>query len=343
MSVHPVLEEVHCYHCDEVCEKDQIITHDDHSFCCTGCKNVYQILQEADLCDFYSLEEKTGRVRSGDHRKYLVLDNPEIAAEFIEFDHEGLVKTSFQAPNIHCSSCIWLLEHLNRIDPGILKSSVNFLKKEVTVWFYKDKVSMKEIAGLLDSVGYPPAIVLSKQRQRKKRNSLAIPLAVAGFCFGNSMLLSIPDYLDLNYQIPESYRSIFAYINLLFALPVFFYSANVYFISAIKGLKHRFVNIDVPISIGIVTLFLRSAYEIVWLGEMGYVDSLAGLVFFLLIGRGYQNKTYQALSFDRDFSSYFPIAVTKLDQDSETSVRIQDLKIGDTILVRNQELIQLIP
>jgi Cu+-exporting ATPase len=162
---------------------------------------------------------------------------------------------------------------------------------------------------------------------------------VAGFCFGNSMLISLPEYLDMDYQIPENFRSMFGYINMLFALPVFFYSATVYFQSAWKGLKHKFINIDVPISLGIITLFVRSMVEILWLDGTGFVDSLAGLVFFLLIGRWYQHKTYQALSFDRDFNSYFPVAVTKMMQGEEKLVKLEELKEGDQILIRNNELI----
>ena len=330
-------EKITCYHCGEDCE-EEIIRFDEKVFCCQGCKSVYQILQEADLCDFYDLEERTGKVVNADSRKYIVLDEKEIARDFIEFEGEGIAKTTFFAPGIHCSSCIWLLEHLNRVNPAIIQSTVNFLKKEVSVTFRSDEVSLKEVALLLDAVGYPPQIS-RRSSSRKTESSLIIRLAVAGFCFGNSMLISLPDYLDLNYQIPEQFRSWFGFINLLFALPVFFYSAAVYFRSAWKGLKHRFINIDVPISLGIIALFVRSLYEILIMGGTGYVDSLAGLVFFLLIGRWYQHKTYQALSFDRDISSYFPVAVTKIADNEEITTRLQDLKEGDEIIIRNQELI----
>jgi len=326
-----------CYHCGEPCERDEVILHDDKSFCCSGCSSVYQILKDADLCDFYNLEERTGKVLNANTQKYLVLDSPEVAKEFIEFSHEGLAKTTFFAPSIHCSSCIWLLEHLNRIQQGVVQSKVNFLKKEISITYRSDEVTLKDLAFLLDSIGYSPQ--LEKRSPKKTERSLMIRLAVAGFCFGNSMLITIPEYLDLNYQIPRSFSQYFGYINLLFALPVFFYSAIVYFQSAWKGLKHKYINIDVPISLGIITLFVRSLFEILAAGGTGFVDSLTGLVFFLLIGRWYQHKTYQALSFDRGVGSYFPIAVTKVENDHEITTRLEDLKVGDDILIRNTELI----
>ncbi|MFT4787059.1 MAG: Cu+-exporting ATPase, partial [Cellvibrionaceae bacterium] len=330
--------EQECFHCGEPCEQDEAIQFDAHNFCCIGCSSVYQILQEADLCGVYDLDEKASKVRTSDRRKYLLLDEPEIAQNFLEFDSQGVARVTFFSPNIHCSSCIWLLEHLGRLHTGILQSKVQFVKKEVTITYEAEQISLREVAHLMDKIGYGPLVEPRKQKKAESRG-LVIRLAVAGFCFGNSMLISLPDYLSLSYQIPVAYQTIFAYINLLFGLPVFFYSASVYFVSAWKGLKHRFINIDVPISMGIIALFARSLIDILYFHEMGFIDSLAGLVFFLLIGRWYQHKTYQALSFDRDISSYFPIAVSKWVEGEEVTTKIQDLKQGDEVVIHNQELV----
>ncbi len=110
--------------------------------------------------------------------------------------------------------------------------------------------------------------------------------------------------------------------------------------SAIKGLKHKIVNIDVPITLGIFTLFVQSSYDIFTGQGIGYMDSLVGLVFFLLVGKWYQSKTYKALSFERDYKSYFPVAVTIFDDNNkEKTIPLSDLKENDRILIRNQELI----
>jgi Cu+-exporting ATPase len=69
------------------------------------------------------------------------------------------------------------------------------------------------------------------------------------------------------------------------------------------------------------------------------MDSFSGFIFFLLIGKWYQNKTYQALAFDRDYKSYFPIAITKLVDREEIITQIKDLDEGDRVLVRHHELI----
>ncbi len=125
-----------------------------------------------------------------------------------------------------------------------------------------------------------------------------------------------------------------------FSLPVVFYSGRDYFISAYKGLRSQLLNIDVPIALGIFTLFVRSTVDIAFDYGSGFFDSLTGLVFFLLLGKFFQQKTYSFLSFERDYKSYFPIAVTRMTlEGKEESVQVNDIKRGDRLLIRNEELI----
>jgi Cu+-exporting ATPase len=126
---------------------------------------------------------------------------------------------------------------------------------------------------------------------------------------------------------------------LFLALPVFFYSASEFFSKSWKAIKHKTTSIDIPIAIGIAAIFLRSAYEILSQTGAGYFDSGSGLVFFMLIGRWFQDYTFDALAFDRDYKSYFPIAVTTIKNNQEREVQVNELKINDRILIRNNEFI----
>lgn len=196
---------------------------------------------------------------------------------------------------------------------------------------------------LLVSIGYIPEITLNdldRKKVRKTQRRIYYQLGVAGFCFGNIMLFSFPDYLAGEKPIDQGFIHNFAYFSLILALPVVFFAARDYFISAFKGLRTGWINIDIPIALGISVLFLRSAFDILAGAGPGYLDSMAGLVFFMLIGRWYQGKTYEALSFERDYKSYFPVAVTIISDDgTESSIPLKNLKPGNRILVRNQELI----
>jgi Cu+-exporting ATPase len=318
---------------------------DEKPFCCNGCKTVYEILKESDACEYYNIESHPGiKLKdAGIGQRYAYLDNEEIRNDLLEFTDGGISKIRLFIPSIHCSSCIWLLENLNRIQSGILNSMVNFVKKEVSITFKEEELSLRKLVELLASLNYIPQITLDdldRKKAKKSQRKIYYQLGVAGFCFGNIMLFSFPDYLAGHKPIDQDFIHNFAYFNLILAIPVVFYAAQDYFISAFKGLKKKITNIDVPIALGISVLFLRSAYEILARMDQGYMDSLAGLVFFLLIGKWYQGKTYQALSFERDYKSYFPVAVTIIDEDGhESSIPLKNLKPGNRIIVRNQELI----
>ena len=318
---------------------------DDKPFCCTGCRTVYQLLSDNDACDYYQIDNAPGlkNISAEIGNKFAYLDNEKIKSELLEFSDGGISKVRFFIPSIHCSSCIWLLENLHRFNEGIVQATVNFVKKEINITYREEKISLRQLVELMSSINYTPQISLDDLEKKSKKTtnrSIYYKLGVAGFSFGNIMLLSFPEYLNYDNALESSYRSVFAWINLVLAIPVVFYAATDYFISAIKGLRKGIINIDCPISLGIFVLFARSAWEIIGGSGAGYLDSMSGLVFFLLIGKWYQGITYQALSFERNYKSYFPVAVTVIDaEEEETSIPLKDLKIGDRIVVRNQELI----
>ncbi len=333
-----------CYHCGEDCGTVPIKL-DGKIFCCSGCKTVFEILSQSNACDYYKYEEHPG-LKAGNPEvgsRYAYLDNDEIRQELLEFSEDGVSKVKLFIPAIHCSSCIWLLENLQRLNNGVMHSSVNFVKKEVIITFRDTELTLRQLVELLVAINYIPQLTLDslqKGAKRKINYGIYYRLGVAGFCFGNIMLFSFPAYLSVNDSVENLLRQNFGLLNILFGIPVAFYSGSVFITSAYKGLKKRFVSIDVPIAIGILVLFFRSAYEIISGTGPGFMDSLAGLVFFLSIGRWYQDKTYQALSFERDYRSYFPVAVTLISEKGEESIiPIRNLKTGMRMLVRNQELV----
>ncbi len=336
-------EKIECIHCGEDCGKSPIVW-EGKNFCCEGCKTVYQLLNENKLSNYYDMYDAPGiKVEVQDFgQKYAYLDNEEIKKQLIYFQEGDYSKVKFYIPDIHCSSCIWLLENLFQLDKAITQSSVNFVKKEVDITFKNTEISLRKVVELLASIHYIPNISMESvqgEKNKGENKTLIIKIGIAGFVFGNTMLLSMPDYIPGGELLEQNFKSFFGYISLLLSLPIVFYAGNDYILSAYKNLKHKIVNIDFPISLGILTIFFESAYEIITATGTGYMDSLAGLVFFLLIGKWYQNKTYQALSFERDYKSYFPIAVTKIGENGEEIIPLNSIKVGDQIIVHNQELI----
>ncbi len=333
-----------CYHCGDECLSSSIMAHD-KSFCCEGCKTVFELLKDNGLCDYYQLEQTPGisLKQPKASQEYEFLDEASIIKKLIDFTDGDTTKVTFYIPAIHCSSCLWLLENLAKLEKSIVRSRVNFVRKELTLTFLEESTTLRKVAELLSSIGYAPLITLgddtnTSEKKLSPNRKLYIQLGVAAFCFGNIMLLSFPEYLGFGGE-EENFREFIGYLNFALSLPVVLYAAQDYFISAFKSLKTRFVNIDVPIALGITALFMRSAYDVFVLGASGYFDSLAGLLFFLLIGKWFQSKSYDHLSFERSYTSYFPLAVLKIDDGLSRNIPVSDIKKGDLLLIRNKELI----
>ncbi len=330
-----------CFHCGDPSGLSEMF-YDDKSFCCLGCKTVYEIFSENDLTCYYDLQSAPGITPKDIQGKYDFLSQEKIIEKLVEFDDGKSQIATLFIPQIHCSSCIWILENLNKLNPHISTSQVDFGKKTVRIQFNSQKYSLKEAVILLSSIGYEPYISLEDFSTGKSHvnRSLIYKLAIAGFAFGNVMFLSFPEYFEVGEFWLDQYKPFFRWLMFAFSLPVVFYSSQDYFISAYKGLRAKTLNIDVPIALGIVVLFLRSTVDIMFDYGAGFFDSLTGLLFFLLLGKFFQQRTYSFLSFERDYKSYFPIAITKISKDGgEQPIQVYDIKKGDRLLIRNEELI----
>lgn len=329
-----------CYHCGDPVEDSAYIL-EDHRFCCLGCQTVYQILNDNNMASYYKYNTHPGKSQKGQKEDLSYLDEPNIIAKLVDYQDNEQAIITFYVPAIHCSSCIWLLEHLYKLNPGVKTSQVDFMKKQASITFKKDEISLRELVDLLHKIGYDPKITLQdvvKEGKKINQSGLIAKITVAGFCFGNSMMISFPEYFGMG-EFERQYSNFFNYMNLAFGLPVLLYSASDYFKSAWLSLKQKRLNLDVPLALGIFVLFFRSAFEIISQTGPGFMDTLCSLVFFILIGKYVQQRTYYHISFERDYRSYFPVAVTVLDEGTAKPTQIADLQVGDRILVRNNEII----
>lgn len=331
-----------CYHCGDNCPNEYIHI-DEKFFCCEGCKLVYEILNENNLCSYYIFNENPGiKAVSLSNNRFSFLDNAEISSQLISFKSEKETHVTFHIPAMHCSSCIWLLENFRKVDEGVVQSQVNFLTKEVKIIFDERVTSLKKIVEKLTTIGYEPELhlgTLEKKQKKKINRSRIIRIGIAGFCFGNIMMLSFPEYFSSGNIVDEGLKKFFSILILTLSLPVFFYSASEFFVKSYQSLKHKTTTIDVPIAIGIAAIFFRSVYEILSGTGQGYFDSGSGLIFFMLVGRWFQDFTFDALSFERDYKSFFPIAVSVLSKGVEETKAVNELKAKEKILIRNNELV----
>ncbi|MCP9755922.1 HAD family hydrolase [Lacihabitans sp. CCS-44] len=350
-TISAVDSKVSCYHCGNDC-KDEDIKEDEKHFCCSGCFTVYDILKDNNLCGYYDLNTNAGiSLKSKNFKgKFNYLAEKNIEAELLSFHDEHIAKVILNVPSIHCSSCVWLLENFPKILKGVISARLNFVKKELALDFDPNLVSLKEIVELMTTLGYEPQINLESTGKPKvidyETRRLLFKIGVTGFCAGNIMMMSFPEYfnLDLANQLDATYQKFFLYFNFILALPVFFYGASDYlkgaYYSIVENSKgnSKILSVDIPIALGISALFLRSTFQTLVLQTAGYWDSMAGLVLFLLVGKWVQKVTFNYLSFDRSFKSYFPLAV-KVKNESLQYKNVNDLAKGDIFIIHHQELI----
>lgn len=340
MTQSTLLEKTTCYHCGDECLTEAYLVADKH-FCCHGCKSVYEILAQNQLCNYYNYNDHPGATRAQVDKRFDYLSEPTIIKDLVDYTDAQITIVTFYIPHIHCSSCLWLLEQLNKINPAVHYCRVDFLKKQLNIKFDQHRLSLQSLVELLVDIGYEPVIslqdVLKKQNNSGKDN-LVQKIAVAGFCFGNVMLLSFPEYFGLS-AFEQSFKHFFGWLNVLFGIPVVFYSGRGYFVSAWQNLRNRVLNIDFPLALGIAVLFIRTVAEVFTHAGAGFADTLCGLVFFLLVGKFVQQKTYHHLSFERDYRSFFPVAVQVVDQGLERPVPLSQLAVGNRIVIHHNEII----
>lgn len=329
-----------CYHCGADCPNDTIRA-DEHVFCCQGCLGVYELLRSHDACTYYDVEDHPGQRPDGlQEARFDGLD----AASGLRAPDTAPGRSMFtvQLPDMHCASCVWLLERLSRFDTGIISSRVDLLSRALTVDYRTGQTTPSKIAMLLTSLGYPPVVVTDTERQdgqRRSRRRLTTQLGVAGFAAGNVMMIGLSKYVAGPGGLSSDVDLTLRVIEIALSLPVLFFCAQPWLRSAFGSLRKGVVNLDVPVSVGILTIFLRSMVDILVFHSEGFLDSFTGLVFFLLIGRLFQQRAFEALEFDRSMRSFFPLSATVLRRGRQQEVAIEDLSVGDTIVVRNSEVI----
>lgn len=311
------------------------------TFCCAGCSTVHDILNAHGLENYYNINSAPGAsLREEDLESYKELDSESIRTKFMEYEDDDIVKVKFRLPQIHCSSCVWLLEKLYVLNESVKHSRVDYVKKEVYLTLVNEDTVLSGVVKTLASLGYKPSLNVTTKGDKKKNSELRsqwIDVGVAGFVFGNIMLLSFPDYFG--YEVDAGFAAYFAYVSVFVSIPSLVIAYKRYMKSAFSSVKNKLVNIDVPISIGMVALFGYSLYEILTKTGQGYLDSFAGLLFFLLLGRLFQAKTYHHLSFDRDYKAYFPLSSTILIDGEEERIPFAELAVGQRLRVRHGELI----
>lgn len=334
---------VNCFHCGEPCN-DAELAHGDKVFCCRGCLVVHDLLTQSGLGHFYDLNRSPGvrMGRAAARGQFAYLDEPVVQQRLLDFSDGRISRVTFHVPAIHCVACVWLLENLFQLHPGVGRSQVNFPRREVSIAFAPEQIKFSELAALLASIGYEPELTLDeleKAGPSPLRKRAWLQIGVAAFGFGNIMLMSLPVYFGLDSFSGPWFRTMSGWLSVALALPVVTFSAADFWRAAWLSLRQRTLTLEVPIALGLAAIYAQSVWEVLSQHGPGYCDSLSGLIFFLLCGRLFQRKTYDRLMFDRDYKAFFPLAVVRKTAAGEETTAISQLKTGDRLILRNGELL----
>lgn len=331
-----------CFHCGLPCP-DPTFALGEKTFCCLGCQTVFSLLNENGLGTYYSLETTPGtRIKPVGSLKWAFLDDPAVGEKLFDFADTNQVRVTLHLPVIHCVACVWLLENLFKLHAGIGRSVVNFSRREASITYDPRQIKFSELAGLLTDIGYEPQFMLGEAQPVKAvagRKKAWLQIGLAGFAFGNIMLMSLPLYFGLDAFNGLWFKAIAGWLSLAMALPVVLYSAADFWRAAWAGLRQRTITLEVPIALGLAALYATSAYQVISRQGPGYCDSLCGLIFFLLCGRMFQKKTHERLTFDRDYQGFFPLSVVRKTPAGEECVAISRLQTGDQVILRHGELL----
>jgi len=254
---------------------------------------------------------------------------------------DGTLGIELAIDGIACGACIARVEGAVKRVPGVTEARLNFTNRRLHVAWADGAVKPAEILQALEASGYHghPFIPLrAEQEEAVEARRLMRCLAVAGFATMNIMLLSVSVWSGNVTDITPETRDFFHWASALIALPAAAYAGRPFFASAWRALRSRAVNMDVPISLGVILALAMSLVETANHAEHAYFDSALMLLFFLLVGRtldhAMRRKTRAVAG---NLAALKADTAHRFMGDELVSVPVAVLKPGDRLLVKPGE------
>ncbi|MBK8481939.1 MAG: heavy metal translocating P-type ATPase [Proteobacteria bacterium] len=267
-------------------------------FCCAGCRTVWALLRAEGLEAFYRLAAGSPRGPAQvSGRQFAELDDPAFSARYVRpLTQRGLLAAELYLEGVHCTACLWLVERLPRLEPGVIEARLELGRSVVRVVWDPARTALSRVARALDRLGYTPhpyrAAAAERLRRRDDR-AMLVRIAVAGAVAGNVMLLAAALYAGLPAGMEPGYQALFRWASLLLTVPAVAWCAAPFFRSALGGLRARALHIDLPVALGLVVGFAWGAANTLRGRGPIYFDSLTVLIFLLLVGRWLHRRQYR--------------------------------------------------
>ncbi len=318
-----------------------------HNLCCRGCQAVAQAIVDGGLTSFYRHREApSGRPEElipEQLAQMELYDQPELQAGFVQVDEQHRKQASLILEGITCAACVWLNERHVRALPGVIDFQVNYSTHRAHVTWDDSRLHLSDILKAIASIGYiahPFDPGRQEQVQRREKSSALRRLFVAGLGAMQVMMLAVAMYAGDAYGMQEDIRQFMRWVSLLITLPVVFYSASGFFVTAWRDLRRRQLGMEVPVSLAIGAAFSASVWHTLQgQGEI-YYDSVCMFTFFLLASR-YLEMTarHRAGQAAEALVKLLPATATRVTKDGLEAVPVSRLRPGDVVLVRPGETV----
>lgn len=339
-----------CTHCGLPVPAGLVEADAPQQFCCAGCRTVWGVLRAGGLEGYYRVREAVAappeRARPTGAR-YDELDDPAFTAasvRAIDVGGGGCVETDLLLEGVHCAACVWLVERLGRVVPGVIEARVNIRTRVARVRYDPARASLSRIARALDSLGYPvhPARGQAARdaRTREDRRHL-IRVAVAGALAGNIMLLAVALYGGEIAGIDPMWNGVFRWVSMALGVLSLAWPGRVFFRGGLAALRTRTAHLDLPIAIALLAGGVWGVVNTVRGSGEIYFDSLAVLTFLLLVGRWVQHRQQRAAADEVGLMlTLTPTSATLVDADGGTRrVPIESVEIGSIVQIGPGEVV----
>lgn len=339
-----------CFHCHESVPTtaDYTLVFDDKNrhFCCPGCLAVAQTIIDSNLADYYRFRTapatKAAPLPDSIKNELSHYDSSDVLDDISQL-HGELNEIELSIEGISCAACAWLIEKQLRQFAEIAKVNVNSTTQRCYLLWHAQKLPLSQIISALQEIGYQASPFIADKEEQSFKQELSRylkRLAVSGIISMQVMTIAFALYFGDYTGIEQSHQGYLRWISLLLTLPVVLYSALPFLRSALRSVKSRQLNMDVPVSLAIYYTFAASAYATVFNTGEVYFESVCMFTFLLQLGKFFE---FRARAKARDATSnllkVMPVSATLVSNNEQQIVSARRLKTDDIILIKPGETI----
>lgn len=337
---------VGCSHCGLPVSPGLVDSRSVEQFCCHGCRTVFAVIREHGFERYYQLAHDADTPREPARttaRRYEEFDDAKFSELYVRPTTDGLASVELYLEGVHCAACVWLVERVPLAIPGTAEARLDMTRSLARVVWDPRTTPLSAIARFLDALGYPAhpfrGVEIREMRRREDR-ALLVRIAVAGAIAGNVMTMAFALYGGRLHGIEAEYEALFRWASLAVALPAVLWCAGPFYRAAWGSLRGGTLNMDVPISVGILAGFAQGSWNTVRGAGEVYFDSVTALIFLLLVGRYVQQRTQRAAADSAELLySLTPAAARLVDEGGAPAhlVPVESLTVGMRVEVRAGE------